>query len=66
MIMLKSECCVLDINECVDSHLGLVNGGCEHTCSNSDGSYQCSCHSGYELVANLLNCDGTKDINHYL
>ena len=33
-----------DINEC-----SLDNGGCSHTCMNSIGSYECTCHRGYEL-----------------
>ncbi|XP_035672990.1 uncharacterized protein LOC118413571 [Branchiostoma floridae] len=33
-----------DINECLTN-----NGGCQHTCSNNDGSYTCSCNTGYSL-----------------
>ncbi|CAH1257267.1 SCUBE1 [Branchiostoma lanceolatum] len=33
-----------DVNECLTS-----NGGCEHTCSNNEGSYTCSCNTGYSL-----------------
>lgn len=32
----------LDIDEC---HIG--NGGCEQRCTNSAGSYECSCYNGY-------------------
>ena len=33
---------LLDINEC------LVNkGGCQHICTNTDGSFECSCNTGY-------------------
>ena len=31
-----------DINECTSQ-----NGGCEQICTNSNGSFQCSCYSGF-------------------
>ena len=34
----------VDINECSDD-----NGGCDHTCTNTVGSYSCGCNDGYEL-----------------
>ena len=42
-----------DINECTDN-----NGGCEHICVNNEGSYSCSCKSGYTLNSNGRNCSG--------
>ena len=33
-----------DINECNSN-----NGGCEHICTNTPGSRQCSCRSGYSV-----------------
>ena len=44
-----------DTDECA-----LANGGCEHSCSNADGSYTCSCNSGFKLKANGLTCDLLK------
>ena len=41
-----------DINECLDG-----NGGCEHNCTNTDGSYLCSCRNGYDLV-DFTKCVG--------
>ena len=41
-----------DINECDDS-----NGGCQHNCVDSDGSYSCTCRNGYDLV-NFTQCSG--------
>ena len=43
----------VDINECDTS-----NGGCNHTCTNTDGSYTCSCNSGYELNSDSHTCNG--------
>ena len=34
------------------------NGGCQHTCVNTAGSYQCQCRSGYTLSGNNQSCDG--------
>ena len=42
-----------DINECSSN-----NGGCAHTCTNSPGSFQCSCRTGYTLAGNGRSCNG--------
>ena len=42
-----------DINECASS-----NGNCSQLCTNTFGSYNCSCLSGYALNANGRTCDG--------
>ena len=42
---------ILDSNEC-----NTMNGGCEHSCSNTIGSFVCSCFAGYELDTNDRNC----------
>ena len=47
-----------DINECVTD-----NGGCSHECTNTAGSYQCGCGSGYELDDSGRSC---IDINECL
>ena len=46
----------VDINEC-----DTANGGCEHNCTNTIGSFICSCDTEYELDENGLNCSG-KDL----
>ena len=46
---------VTEIDECATN-----NGGCEHDCDNTDGSFFCSCESGYRLDNNSLNCSGTN------
>ena len=43
----------LDINEC-----GQNNGGCEHICNNTDGSFFCTCGDGYILNDDGRQCDG--------
>ena len=43
----------LDINECL-----INNGGCQHHCHDSDGSYTCSCSNGYQLNSDGHTCDG--------
>lgn len=47
--------CLSDIDECT-----IENGGCETFCTNSEGSYECSCHSGYALMPDLRSCTGKK------
>ena len=42
-----------DINECDTD-----NGGCEYSCENTGGSYQCGCRPGYELNADRHTCRG--------
>ena len=43
-----------DTNECSTS-----NGGCEDTCMNTDGSFECSCSmEGYQLIGDGLMCEG--------
>ena len=44
-----------DINECDTS-----NGGCDHNCSNSIGSYKCSCDAGYKLADDEHSCEGIE------
>jgi len=44
---------IVDINEC-SSH----NGGCNHRCTNSHGSFKCSCNKGYSLQSNKKTCVG--------
>uniref|UniRef100_A0AAQ4NYK2 Fibrillin 2b n=1 Tax=Gasterosteus aculeatus aculeatus TaxID=481459 RepID=A0AAQ4NYK2_GASAC len=40
-----------DIDECT-----IMNGGCETHCTNSEGSYECSCSEGYALMPDLRTC----------
>ena len=43
-----------DVNECND-----VNGGCHHSCTNTFGSYICSCDPGYLLLEDNSTCEGS-------
>lgn len=52
----------LDIDECSSS-----NGGCEHTCVNTDQSFYCTCRQGYTLKADQQTCEGTlTQLNSYV
>ena len=42
-----------DINECSST-----NGGCNHVCTNTIGTFLCSCNSGYELESDQRTCVG--------
>ena len=43
----------LDIDECMFS-----NGGCDQVCTNSNGSFECSCEKGFLLDVNRFICNG--------
>ena len=45
---------MVDIDECASS----TTNGCEHFCTNSAGSYECSCHFGYQLGSDGKSCAG--------
>ena len=47
---------VPDVNECAGgSH------GCQHTCTNTAGSYTCRCRTGYSLSGNGRSCIGKRN-----
>ena len=41
-----------DVDECAESP------GCDHTCSNDQGSYHCVCDTGYSLASDKHTCIG--------
>ena len=44
----------IDIDECSPPY----TSNCEQICMNTEGSYECGCHSGYQLDENGMNCTG--------
>lgn len=38
-----------------------MNGGCENFCTNSEGSYECSCKQGFALMPDHRTCTGKGD-----
>ena len=42
-----------DIDECSTS-----NGGCDQVCTNTVGSFNCSCADGFSLNTDRATCDG--------
>lgn len=36
------------------------NGGCDHICRNTVGSFECSCKKGYKLLINERSCQGER------
>ena len=51
---------VPDINECLNN-----NGGCDQTCTNSIGSYSCSCNIGFVLAPDEHSCYGKLYHKYY-
>ena len=49
-----------DVNECRSE-----NGGCEQICENTDGSFRCSCRSGYTLNFDQRSCDSKYTCKGY-
>lgn len=47
---------ISDIDECTEGYSG--DDKCEHNCTNTVGSFICSCSNGYELNSNNFSCDG--------
>ena len=41
-----------DINECNGDN------NCAQNCTDTTGSYECSCREGYNLTSDLINCEG--------
>ncbi|KAK2163997.1 hypothetical protein NP493_1438g00012 [Ridgeia piscesae] len=52
----KKTC--MDIDECAEQ-----TSGCEQNCTNSVGSFQCSCNDGYTLEKDNTSCDISKRLD---
>ena len=44
---------IVDIDECA-----VANGGCEHNCINTEGSFYCGCREGFVLENDERQCGG--------
>ncbi len=52
-IMINFCLVIIDVDECVED-----TDGCSQTCTNNNGSFLCSCGTGYTLADDDLGCDG--------
>ena len=50
----------IDINECSEG-----TAGCAHICTNTIGSYVCSCDQGYRLESDGRTCNGKSKFNTF-
>ena len=51
-----------DVDECQSD-----TDGCQHNCTNTDGSYECYCLDGYRLDTDNHSCTGEPmDVSYYL
>lgn len=48
-----TELSIVDIDECAEGR-----SGCAQNCSNTIGSYSCSCNASYRLSADERSCNG--------
>ena len=48
----------VDIDEC-----DLANGGCEHSCVNTEGAFYCLCEAGYKLEKGYM-CEGNESTSY--
>lgn len=44
-----------DVDECA-----INNGGCAHMCNNTEGSFVCSCRTGFTLASDGRGCNGEQ------
>ena len=59
VVIYHSVVVYVDINEC-DS----ANGQCEQICTNTDGSYECSCRTTFFLSNDKHTCTGEYHLLH--
>ena len=49
----------IDTDECL-----VANGDCEHICTNTGGSRECSCEDGYRLGSDDQSCQGINAVTN--
>ena len=59
VLVKRSPLLYIDIDECSSGN-GLRP--CQQTCTNTIGSYNCGCISGYALQSNGYNCSGKQEL----
>lgn len=50
-----------DIDECNSANINSTNG-CSDICTNTEGSYTCSCPPGLRLTNDSETCEGMGDV----
>ncbi|XP_022086769.1 fibrillin-1-like [Acanthaster planci] len=55
----RGPVCNLDVNECL-----VQNGGCDHACVNTRGSYRCDCSAGFVLQSDGKSCADLRHCRH--
>lgn len=66
LLLKPAKCFISDVNECEKAIGGLIsNGGCQHKCNNTVGSFNCSCNDGFKLAEDLATCEGKKVLNYF-
>jgi hypothetical protein len=50
----------IDINECV------VDNVCDHSCTNTEGSFTCDCRSGFSKTLNEIGCLGKNNCTYVI
>ena len=48
----------------IESNCRIDNGGCEQVCHERHGGHYCSCHAGYNLGPDGVNCTGRGTLSH--
>lgn len=62
--LVNGEATPLNGTRCTDfDECAVNNGGCEHNCANSEGSYQCTCRPGFNLQSNGHGCEDVNECN---
>ena len=60
MVIMKVVRCndIMRLNDCTDINECETDGRCAQTCTNTEGSFQCSCSTGFTLAGDGSNCNG--------